>query len=123
MIVIWLQSASILTKTFTGILLNSYFNLKIYPVVNNLEDLYVRKHLGVACHKQTFNIPGIDKYPEQKIIRDLTSRCSEYNEMLENKIKIVFATHLTTFALFNEIVTGKTVILATTNAVRDYQNQ
>ena len=123
LIVIWLQSASVLTKAFTGILLNSYFNLKIYPVVNNLEDLYGRKDLGVACHKQTFNIPGIDQYVEPKIIRDLTTRCSEYNNMLDNKLKIVFPTHLTTSALFNEIVTGKTVILATTNAVRDYQNQ
>ena len=37
--IIWVISSLILSKSFTGLLLNSYFNIKYIPVVNTLQDI------------------------------------------------------------------------------------
>ena len=47
-IIIWSQSASILTKGFTGNLLNTYFNIKFQSIVENVEDIYHNKQIEIA---------------------------------------------------------------------------
>ena len=52
LICIWLQSASILTKAFTGLLLNTYFKVKSIPIADNFEQIY-------QDQKLINKIPGI----------------------------------------------------------------
>ena len=48
MIAIWIQSASILTKAFTGLLLNTYFRSDFGPIVSTLEDVYENRGLSLV---------------------------------------------------------------------------
>ena len=48
LIIIWSQSASILTKAFTGNLLNTYFRTNFQPIVETLEDIYQNNKIEIA---------------------------------------------------------------------------
>ena len=65
---IWLFSSLILSKSFNGILLNSYFNVKYEPIVKTLEDIRDNKniilsgnyhHLSKRSKENHFNINDI----------------------------------------------------------------
>ena len=47
-VVICCQSLSILTKAFTGLLLETYFSIKYVPIVSNFDELLQQKELGIA---------------------------------------------------------------------------
>ena len=82
LIVVWLQSASILTKAFTGILLNSYFNVKTIPIVNTLDELYTKTNLDIVCNMHIFDrIPENSEYTDE-MLTELKSRSIEYNKRL-----------------------------------------
>ena len=46
--VIWLMASFVLNKSFTSLLLNTYFNVKTTPVVESLEDIRERKELPIS---------------------------------------------------------------------------
>ena len=54
LIVIWSQSASILTKAFTGNSLKTYFNRKSIPIVETIQDIYLNKEILIASDSQRF---------------------------------------------------------------------
>ena len=121
LIVIWLQSASILTKAFSGILLKSYFNLKPYPVVSTLEDLYDNKHLGIVADTRISDLLDVLEYPEEMKKYLNISILKLHKKLDELKIDIRF--HFISTEIFNEMVNGKAVLLSFTNVVRGYQDQ
>jgi hypothetical protein len=47
LIVIWLISGSILTKAFTGLLLNTYANIRYIPYADSFEQIYQDQSLQV----------------------------------------------------------------------------
>ena len=91
LIVIWLQSASILTKAFTGILLNSYLNFKPYPVVSTLEELYDKKDLGIVADQLISDHLEVLQYPEQ-MKKHLSIRIFEVHQKLD-ELKKYFTIH------------------------------
>src|ERR1700761_8635591 len=50
LVCIWLQSASILTKAFTGLLLNTYANIRYIPCVDSFEQIYQDQSLEVQSN-------------------------------------------------------------------------
>ena len=52
--VIWLMASFVLNKSFTSILLHTYFNVKTTPVVKSLEDVRKRKELSIYGIVQYF---------------------------------------------------------------------
>ena len=77
-IVIWVKSLSILTKAFTGNLLNTYFNVKSVPIVNNLDDVYNNKELLVMAGLHELNdLNDSGKFDSSKI-EQLTKRAVEF---------------------------------------------
>ena len=80
MIVIWSQSASILTKAFTGLLLNTYFNQKSLPIVETLQDIYFNKEILIATNSDKFQrySDRIDESNELK--SDILTRIIEFKE-------------------------------------------
>lgn len=54
MFIVWLQGTSIINKSFTELLLNKYFNVKLLPIVNDLGDLLDNHELGIAAENYWF---------------------------------------------------------------------
>lgn len=52
MVIIWLQSASILTKAFTELLLSTYLMVKTSPVVDNIEQIEADKRLLILYNQK-----------------------------------------------------------------------
>lgn len=53
---LWLLSAVTLSKSFTGILLESFFNVKEVPIVTTLQDIRKNKRLGIGGHLVYLNV-------------------------------------------------------------------
>ena len=83
LIVIWSQSASILTKAFTGLLLNTYFNQKLVPIVETLEDIYLNKEISIASDSQRF-IGLSEKLDESNELKNgILTRMIEFEKKFE----------------------------------------
>src|ERR1700761_3403319 len=54
LIVIWSQSASILTKAFTGNSLKTYFNRKYNPIIQTLQDIHANKDILIQSNSVKF---------------------------------------------------------------------
>ena len=80
LLVIWSQSASILTKAFNGNLLKIYFNRKSIPLIQTLQDIYRNKEISIAANSVIFKsfIERIDESNELK--RDILTRMIEFEE-------------------------------------------
>ena len=83
--VIWLFSSVILSKSFTGLLLNSFFNVKYEPIVKTLEDIRENKHI----------LPWGDKYlslgskDTNLNFNDIVKRIENNREIFTDLIKAV----------------------------------
>ena len=88
LIVIWSQSASILTKAFTGLLLNTYFNQKFIPIVETIQDIYSNKEISIAADSEIFKgySRRIDVSNEMKT--DILSRIIEFERKLMQSEKV-----------------------------------
>ena len=79
-ITIWLISAMIITKSFTELLFNIYFNTKLVPIVENFHYIYGMKNLEIQCKDDCSRIvkdldyTGIDV----QILDDIHKRSKEY---------------------------------------------
>ena len=82
LIVIWSQSASILTKTFTGLLLNIYFN-QMTPIVETLEDIYSNKEISIASISYIFKEYSRRIDVSNELKRDILTRIIEYDEKIK----------------------------------------
>ena len=98
-VVIWLHSASILSKAFTGILLNTYFKVKSVPTVNSLEDIYDNKELSILTTKYQLNYVILQRIPlpQRKAFRQRSTGIP-FDELL-------------TSDLFNNLTNGKLVVV------------
>lgn len=75
LIIIWFLSSFILTKSFSGLLLNIYFNMKSHSIVNNIEDIIDNKQLSMAGWSLKYlNATKPDEY------KILTQRVSEFKK-------------------------------------------
>ena len=113
---IWILSAVIITNSFRGLLLNTYFNIKYFPIVNTWYDIENTKDLFVMSNrplKDTFN-----KYDERN---QLTNKIVERN----NKYLATLSESDKFNGLFNEkvirdLINGKVVILDNSYVLRHF---
>ena len=118
LIVIWSQSASILTKAFTGLLLNTYFNQKLIPIVETLEDIYLNKEISIASNSSEFEefSQRIDESNELK--SDILARMIEfekkfnYSELNADKLKEKF---------LRKLINGEIVIMTGSKIVQEFE--
>ena len=55
LLLIWIQSSSILNKSFNGLLLNTYFGFKTFPIFPTLESITKKKGVRVVAVPEIFN--------------------------------------------------------------------
>ena len=49
-LILWLLNALVLSKSFTGVLLESFFKVKTVPIVSSLQDIRDNKRLMIGGH-------------------------------------------------------------------------
>ena len=104
----------ILTKSFTGLLLNSYFNEEFVPFVNYLGDVYEKEELNIAGRLRILNKfeDSIDKFSDFTP-RDILRRIFKYQGKLNTEFideKDVFTPNI-----IENMIMRKTVILIDSN--------
>lgn len=107
MVTIWLQSASILCKAFSGLLLNTYFNIRKFPIVNDMRDIISNKHLEIAANPYQIKLLYLSGHLEIDHARELLTRINKFIE--ENNFN-----HDTDYFesyIFRGLITGKTIIM------------
>ena len=113
LIVVWLQSASVLSKAFTGLLLNTYFNVISVPIVNDIQDVINNEDINIACDENLLQM-FLVIYKFDKDTKDrLLARVAEY----QKKVKYRKRFHLDNMIndeLLNDVINGKTVLLTFT---------
>ena len=106
LIIIWLISSQILCQAFTGILLNSYFNIKSTPVVNTLQDIRDNKQLLIGGHFPYLQyISNISKFH----IDDILARMQQDTKRLPRVRDSI-----------EYIINGKGIVLYNTLVKRNY---
>ena len=76
--IIWLQIASILSKSFTGLLLNTYFNVKSVPIAQTLLDIHNDKNLLIATLADYFKLFSEDIDLPLEIKNNIHERIAEF---------------------------------------------
>lgn len=104
LVIIWLLSAFILTKSFTGLMLNMYFKHKSVALVTDLKDVYQQKHLAISAVKVMFDniyLPIMHKNERDNV----KARYRFYRgDPIQNR------------SLIDDILLGKTILLANTKS-------
>ena len=117
-ICIWLQSASILTKAFTGLLLNTYFNIKFIPYAQTFQDIY---------QDQSFEVQGgfdreIDSLADNfDISKEIIDNIKDRSKSFSTKYNIKQGSVDIDNVVFNKMINGKLISIldtATTNLIK-----
>ena len=105
-IIILTQSASILTKAFNGLLLNTYFNVKYVPIVQTLQDVNENNDLKIMTIP--FKLDSIHKgyNISAEILKNLKRRATENRE----KDKVLFENVYKETSII-DLIMGKHVII------------
>ena len=110
LIVVWLQSASILNKAFTGLLLNTFLNVKMVPIVNDFQDVIDNKDINIACDELYLSW-FLAKYEYDQDTSDkIQARVSRYQEQVKYRERF-HLDNMINDELLNHVINGKTVIL------------
>ena len=118
-ITIWLICASILTKSFTSLLLNTYFNLKYEPLFETLDDLINNRDLNIILDVNNYQ-KIMDRLGGNKYLIEFIERAKIYQ-----KFPSTFLNHLEILdsqTIIEEIVNGKTVYMADGTIILLYFN-
>ena len=116
--IVWLQSASILSKSFTGLLLNTYFNVKSVPIINELQDIIDNKHMMVAMDRTTLiNFGNQYKKSVNKLnLNEISKRTKLFNQ----KYNITFKYVRDSPVVHELIIKGKVVIICHTTHRKEF---
>ena len=111
--VIWLQSASVLSKAFTGLLLNTFFNVKSVPIVNDFKDIIVNKDINIACDENLLQLfLVIYKYDKDTSDR-LQARVTKYQKQVKYRERF-HLDNMINDEILNHVINGRTVLLTFT---------
>ena len=84
--IVWIFSALILTNSFTGLLLSTFFNIKSTPVVNTLQDIRDNSLIMIQADYQTISRISND---HDFYMDDLLIRIKEKMNFLTTMQKVV----------------------------------
>ena len=118
MVIIWLQSASIITKSFNGVLLNSYFNIRTEPIFTTLTVISSRR-ISVAAVPAHFDDVNKHYIVSKKAILRLKKKATAFR----NGSRHVFPQEIFRIKHFNNLIKGKTVVICNTLLRERYQRQ
>ena len=96
---IWLLLSTLLSFSFTSLLLNTYFNVKSEPIINTLQGVIDNKQYSVASPKEWFNMAIIPRIPANKQV-DFARRLHEHSPHSAQ--------------VFNDVIKGKTIMMSNT---------
>ena len=51
---IWILTATIISQSFSSLLLKMYFNIKTYPIINTLNDIHNHKNIILMSNRDHF---------------------------------------------------------------------
>ena len=108
---IWLQSASIITKPFTGLLLSTFSSIIYIPIADSFEDIYQDQSLELhsrLIHHVDYLATSLKI--NSKIIDNLVEREAKFR----NQHKVSHFAIRMTADIFKEIVTGKLIVICQT---------
>ena len=118
LIVIWSQSASILTKAFTGLLLNTYIKQISLPIVETLHDIYLNKQISIASDSLIFRgFSGRLDYSNE-LKRDILTRIIEFEEKFKY---IEYNADYFKGIIFRKLIKGEIVILMGSKKVQEFE--
>ena len=106
---VWLQSASILSKAFTGLLLNTYFNVMWVPIVNDLQDIIDNKDINIAGEENLLKWFLVNYQYDQHAINGFLARVDRYQEQVNYRERF-HLDYMIYDPLLNDIINGKTVL-------------
>ena len=116
--IVWLQSASVLTKAFTGLLLNTYFNVRSETLINSLEDLHQRTDIQIATSGPTIHSLSKLEVMTREMYDDFSYRIESY----KNKTKINSELYYLTPKTFVQLTKGRIVIMLNSLTAENYRN-
>lgn len=117
LLAVWLLSLTILTYAFGGVLLNTYFNINILPVVTNLLDIYFKKNLIIVGNPFHVQLIGQTKAIAEDKLNELVTRMINFiNDTNFNYDTQMFDSHV-----FAELVRGRAVIVCDSLVSDAYQ--
>ena len=120
LIVIWSQSASILTKAFTGLLLNTYVNQNPVPIVETLRDIYLNKKITIASSSNIFKnfMSRIDESDELKSA--ILARMIEFEKKFKySELRAEYNTE----KIFRKLIKGEIVIMMGSKKVQEFEGR
>ena len=104
---IWLTISTVLTKSFSSLLLETYFNPKTYFRVNSIQEVKENTDLSVAGNSALFFLNGTK--PEEYL--SLASRACTYEKKWFGKcLKYEWRPLTTNEDILYEVVSGETVL-------------
>ena len=112
--VICCQSLSILTKAFTGLLLETYFSIKYVPIVNNLDEVHKNTELGIAG-----NSDHLGRLQRNSMDAEILKRMKLYS----NQTRYNYVLDEFRGKFFKEVVLGKAVMLISSGNIEYYTGQ
>ena len=129
LLIIWIICSLILTKSFTGLLLKTYYKEEFVPLINNLDEINEYPELLIAGRLKTIRKfeNSLEKYPGFNINTTI-KRILRY----QFRNKKLFIKEVDTFSpkIIEDMIMLKSVILADSESVesifdiyRQYENQ
>ena len=107
MVAVWLQSASILNKAFNGVVLNNFFNIKSFPIVNNMIDIYKNKQLSILMDDRIEYLLGyLPDEPRYRLLGSITKRAKNFLTTLNTSYGGAYMT-----PKFRELIIKKRLVI------------
>lgn len=106
MLLIWYLCSTLITMAFNSVLLNTYFHWKSFPIVDNLQELYNKRHITIAANNRLFETlyaPYLDK-----------------NELVTIRKRMLNIISVLQVNIFEDVTRGKSVVLLNTIEAKIY---
>ena len=112
-ILTWLFMASFITRSFSSLLLKTYFNIKSMPVVNTLQDVADNEHANIITDARTIAKLLISNHTQQfhVVLKQIFYRHFKYAKIVDKGININNYNDLYNFYILENIIKGKVIIV------------
>ena len=112
----WFISTTVLTKTFSSLLLNTYFRPKSVKVVNNLDELSSRKDLNIIGNDFSIYVLKFFKPEFEQFYDKFVKLKDEFNKKFSDKTEFSKLNKK-----LNEVLRGESVYLDNSLIIYDLQ--
>ena len=116
--ILWIQSASILIKAFSGVLLNNYFNTKTFPMVDEFQDIIDNKKMLVVMDPSVLvNFGNQNKKSVNKLnLDEISKRTKLFKKMNNDTYDVAWRNP----EVHDLVIYGKAVIIFHTTTRKEF---